>query len=232
MQLRQPMWQPHLAGQCHRRSLAAAMLLGLSLSAMNLEAQTRGPYDMPNNRPNNQSEKPIEFAAHEPHRPNALDFLGTINGYAMLRYQRATNSSFSLIFEVNGYIHLANLFHLLSASQYTLGTVEQDLRTGAGLGLAFWPWQKLRKGYISLRSQLQLQSFKADSNDQNFSFNRILVGNTLEIGTRLGKRILSGGVCGGLGFQVPINTNTVLPENFTLPMIYAYLGFSLGLNFR
>ncbi|WGK68416.1 hypothetical protein P0082_07970 [Candidatus Haliotispira prima] len=189
-----------------------------------LYGQTGRPYDLPN--------QPIEFAAHEPNRPNALDLMGTVNGYLFLRYQRATGRHFSFQFDLNGYLDVINLFRLFGSGQYTVGVLDQDIRVGAGFGLAFWPWEKLRKGYIGLRGQLQMQFLDVTIAGAGFSRSRFLMGNSLEIGARLGRRVPSFGLFGGIGFQAAVEKESVLPEGYSLPMIYAYFGFSFGLNFR
>ena len=199
------------------------VLLQLSLYEPPLYGQ-RKPYELP--------KEPLEFAAYDPTRPNAFDLLVTVNGHIFLRYQRATNSNFSFIFDLNGYMNILNLFHLFAIQQYTAGTLSQDIRLGAGIGLAFWPWEKLRKGYIALRSQMQLQLLNVEIDNSTFSPNRFLVANSLEIGTRLGKRVLSAGAFGGIGFQVTTDERTTLPQGFSIPIIYAYLGFGVGFTFR
>ncbi len=199
------------------------LLCGSLLLAVWQEAVAQRPYDLPT--------EPIEFAAHEPNRPNALDLLATVNGYAFLRYQRAISSNFSLIFDLNSYFHLANVLWLLSRNQFMGTTINRDIRGGLGLGLAFWPWEKLRKAYIALHSQLQLQFLQVTTDGAVFTRNRFLLGNSLEIGARLGRKVASFGLFGGLGFQVSIDGERILPEGYSLPMIYAYFGLSLGLTF-
>ncbi|MEM9423791.1 MAG: hypothetical protein AAF975_03255 [Spirochaetota bacterium] len=176
--------------------------------------------------------EPLDFSPHEPNRPNALDLQGTLNGYVFLRYQRATNSRFSFIFDLNGYVYIINLFHLSTRSRYDNASSLTDFRFGAGLGLAFWPWEKLRKAYVALRGQMQFQLLGVNIDGTAWNRRRFLVGSSLEIGGRLGRKVLSAGAFGGIGFQVPTDAQSVLPESFVLPVIYAYLGFSLGLTFR
>lgn len=176
--------------------------------------------------------EPLDFASSKPRQRNALDLLATINGYAMLRYQRVTGPHFSFLLEINGYFWVANLFHLFGKGRYDAATLSQDLRFGGAFGLAFWPWEELRNGYIALRSHLQIQFLQVELGGADFSRNRFLVGNNLEIGVRLGKRVLSPEVFGGLGVQVPTDAQSVLPESYSLPVFYAYFGLGIGLTFR
>ena len=181
----------------------------------------------------NRSVSPVEtldFATPPPKRLNALDLLATVNGYAMLRYQRAVWPRFSFLLDIHGYFWVANLFHLLGKGRYDAATLNQDLRFGGAVGLAFWPWESLRDGYVALRTHLQIQFLRAKLGAVSFSRERFLVGNSLEIGVRLGKKVVSPGVFGGLGVQVPTDAQSVLPENYSLPILYAYFGLSLGLT--